>query len=94
MKDTSRGDMEEFCRDRGFLFHKNGSGAWGNDRYWTYYKVENNDRTVFSIEYFPVRHFVKIGRDNNTFQGTPESLDHMLEILSAMRIDVEVISCG
>lgn len=92
MEDTCRGDIEGFCRDRGFLFHKNGSGAWGNDRYWTYYEVENNDRTVFYIEYFPVRHFIKIGRDNNKFRGTPEALDHMLEILSAMRIDVEDIN--
>lgn len=92
MEDTCRGDIEGFCRDRGFLFHKNGSGAWGNDRYWTYYEIENNDRTVFYIEYFPVRHFIKIGRDNNKFRGTPESLDHMLEILSAMRIDVEDIN--
>lgn len=91
MEDTCRGDIEGFCRDRGFLFHENGSGAWGNDRYWTYYEVENNDRTVFYIEYFPVRHFIKIGRDNNKFRGTLESLDHMLEILSAMRIDVEDI---
>lgn len=54
MIDTHRINIEGFCSDRGFLFHRNGSGAWGNDRYWTYYKVENNDRTVFSIEYFPV----------------------------------------
>ncbi len=88
MKDTCRGDIEEFCRDRGFLFHKNGSGAWGNDRYWTYYKVENNDRTVFSIEYFPVRNYLKISHGNCSYQGTPDSLEHMLELLSAMRIDI------
>jgi hypothetical protein len=90
--DMHRINIEEFCRDRGFLFHKNGSGTWGGDRYWTYYKVENNDKTVFSIEYFPVRNLIKISRDNNKFQGTPESLDHMLELLSAMRIDVEDIN--
>ena len=91
MKDTCRGDIEEFCRDRGFLFHKNGSGAWGNDRYWTYYKVENNDKTVFSIEYFPVRNFIKISQDNNKFQGEPDSLEHLMELLSAMRINMEDI---
>jgi hypothetical protein len=90
--DMHRINIEEFCRDRGFLFHKNGSGTWGGDRYWTYYKVENNDKTVFSIEYFPVRNLIKISRDNNKFQGTLESLDHMLELLSAMRIDVEDIN--
>lgn len=91
MKDTCRGDIEEFCRDRFFLFHKNGSGTWGGDRYWTYYKVENNDKTVFSIEYFPVRNFIKISQDNNKFQGTPESFEHLMELLSAMRINMEDI---
>ena len=89
--DMHRINIEEFCRDRCFLFHKNGSGAWGNDRYWTYYKVENNDRTVFSIEYFPVRNFIKISRGNNKFQGTPESLEHLMELLLAMRINMEDI---
>jgi hypothetical protein len=88
MKDMCRGDIEEFCRDRGFLFHENGSGAWGNDRYWTCYKVENNDRTVFSIEYFPVRNHLKIRHGNSNYQGAPDSLEHMLELLSAMRIDI------
>ena len=94
MKDTCRGDIEEFFRGRGFLFHKNGSGAWGNDRYWTYYKVENNDRTVFSIEYFPVRNHLKICRGSSSFQGTPDSLEHMLELLSAMRIDIGELALG
>ena len=49
-------------------------------------------RTVFSVEYFPVRNFIKISRDNNKFQGTPESLEHLQEILSVMRIDVEDIN--
>ena len=88
MFDTHRINIEGFCRDRGFLFHENGSGAWGNDRYWTYYKVENNDRTVFCIEYFPVRNHLKICHGNSNYQGTPESLEHMLELLSAMRIDI------
>ena len=92
MKDTCRGDIEEFCRGRGFLFHENGSGAWGNDRYWTYYKVENNDRIVFSIEYFPVRNHLKICHGNSSYQGTPDSLEHMLELLSAMRIDIEELA--
>jgi hypothetical protein len=53
-------DMETFCKERGFLFHKNGSGTFGQNRYWAFYKVENNDSTVFSIEYFPVRNTIKI----------------------------------
>lgn len=84
-------DIEGYCRDNGFLFHRNGSGTWGGDRYWTYYKVENNDKTVFSIEYFPVRNFIKISQDNNKFQGTPDSLEHLMELLSAMRINMEDI---
>ena len=92
MIDTHRINIEGFCSDRGFLFHRNGSGAWGNDRYWTYYKVENNDRTVFSIEYFPVRNYLKICHGNSCYQGTPESLEHMLELLSAMRIDIEELA--
>lgn len=84
-------DIEGYCRDRGFLFHKNGSGAWGGDRYWTCYKVENNDKTVFSIEYFPVRNFIKISQGNNKFQGEPESFEHLMELLSAMRINMEDI---
>ena len=92
MFDTHRINIEGFCSDRGFLFHRNGSGAWGNDRYWTYYKVENNDRTVFSIEYFPVRNYLKICHGNSCYQGTPESLEHMLELLSAMRIDIEELA--
>ena len=92
MFDMHRINIEGFCSDRGFLFHRNGSGAWGNDRYWTYYKVENNDRTVFSIEYFPVRNYLKICHGNSCYQGTPESLEHMLELLSAMRIDIEELA--
>ena len=70
------------------MFHENGSGAWGNDRYGTYYKVENNDRTVFSIEYCPVRNHLKICHGNSSYKGTPDSLEHMLELLSVMRIDI------
>ena len=92
MFDTHRINIEGFCRDRGFLFHENGSGAWGNDRYWTCYKVENNDRTVFSIEYFPVRNHLKICHGNCNYKGTPDSLEHMLELLSAMRIDIEELA--
>lgn len=29
---------------------------------------------------------------NSCYQGTPESLEHMLELLSAMRIDIEELA--
>ena len=89
MKDTCSTDVEDFCRDRGFLFHKNGSGTWGADRYWTYSKVVNNNRQLYSIEYFPVRNHVKIRCENNSFSGTLESLVHFVELLNVMRIDLD-----
>lgn len=79
-------DMEIFCKERGFLFHKNGSGTFGQNRYWTFYKVENNDSTVFSIEYFPVRSMIKIKKGGSCYHGTVESVDHMIQLLTAMRI--------
>ena len=79
-------DIEIFCQEHGFLFHEHGSGTFGADRYWTFTKVENNDRTLFAIEYFPVRDFMKIRCAGHTYQGCPESLEHMMELLAAMRI--------
>ena len=58
-------ELEQFCREHGFLYHAHGSGKWGSERYWSYYKVENNDRTVFSIEYFPVSGTARISIANN-----------------------------
>ena len=80
-------EIETFCQKHGFLFHEHGSGTFGADRYWTFYKVENNDYTVFSIEYFPVRGNIKIRKGSNTYQGIVESAAHMMELLAAMRID-------
>jgi hypothetical protein len=80
-------EIEAFCQAHGFLFHEHGSGTWGADRYWTLYKVEDNDRTVFSIEYFPVRGTVKIGKGGSRYQGMVESTAHLKELLAAMRID-------
>jgi hypothetical protein len=63
-----------------------GSGKWGASPYWTYYKVERGDM-LFSIEYFPVVHRVKIRVGANRYEGRVESLPHLLELLAAMRID-------
>ena len=79
-------DMETFCKERGFLFHKNGSWTFGQNRYWTFYKVENNDSTVFSIEYFPVRNTIKIKKGGCCHQGIVEFVEHMMQLLTAMRI--------
>lgn len=38
-----------------------------------------------------VRNFIKISRGNNKFQGTLESLEHLMDLLSAMRINMEDI---
>ena len=81
-------DIEFFCKEKGFLFHKHGSGTFGADRYWTFYKVENNDRTLFSIEYFPVRNVLKICTESHCFKGSPESLLHLKELLVAMRVQL------
>ena len=78
--------FEEFCEAQGFLYHKNGSGQWGADRYWTFTKVENNDTVLFTIEYYPVRNQLKIKSKFHNYQGTPESLTHLYELLAAMRI--------
>ena len=82
-------ELELFCREHGFLFHAHGSGKWGSERYWSYYKVENNARTVFSIEYFPVSSTVRISIANNRYQGGVESVAHLLELLAAMRIPLD-----
>lgn len=79
-------EIETFCQKSGFLFHEHGSGTFGADRYWTFYKVANNNRTQYSIEYFPVRGTIKICRDNSTYQGVVESLSHLQELLKVMRI--------
>jgi len=79
--------LEQFCRERGFLYHAHGSGQWGRHRYWTYYKVEQGD-TLFSIEYFPVAQRVKIRVGASRYEGQVESLPHLLELLAAMRIEV------
>ena len=82
--------LEQFCRERGFLYHAHGSGQWGSQRYWTYYKVEQGD-TLFSIEYFPIAHRVKIRVGTSRYEGQVESLPHLQELLTAMRIDVRQI---
>lgn len=79
-------EIEIFCQKSGFLFHEHGSGKFGAERYWTFYKVVNNDHTQFSIEYFPVRGTIRIRRDNSTYQGIVESLSHLQELLGVMRI--------
>ena len=76
------GEMEQFCREHGFLYHAHGSGKWGSERYWSYYKVENNDRTVFSIEYCPVSGTARISIANNHYQGGVESVAHLLELMA------------
>lgn len=85
-------ELERFCEERGFLFHAHGSGKWGSERYWTYYKVENNADTRFSIEYFPVQHRVKIRMGANRYEGQVESLSHLKELLAVMRIHVKIES--
>ena len=79
-------EIETFCREKGFLFHKNGSGTFGADRYWSFCKVESNDRTLFSIDYFPVRGTIKVRRGTCTYQGGVESVAHLVELLAVMRI--------
>ena len=82
--------LEQFCREHGFLYHAHGSGQWGRHCYWTYYKVEQGD-TLFSIEYFPVAHRVKIRVGTSRYEGQVESLSHLQELLAAMRIGVRQI---
>ena len=79
-------EIECFCEEQGFLFHKHGSGTFGADRYWTYQRVENNSRVVFTIEYFPVRNMLKIRTEHCRFEGTPESLQHLKDLLVVMRV--------
>ena len=81
--------LEQFCREHGFLYHAHGSGQWGRHRYWTYYKVKQGN-TLFSIEYFPVAHRVKIRVETSRYEGQVESLLHLQELLAAMRIDVRI----
>lgn len=85
-------ELERFCEECGFLFHAHGSGKWGSERYWTYYKVENNADTRFSIEYFPAQHRVKICMGANRYEGQVESLTHLKELLAVMRIHVKIES--
>lgn len=85
-------ELEPFCEERGFLFHAHGSGKWGRERYWTFYKVENNADTRFSIEYFPVQHRIKICMGANRYEGQVESLTHLMELLAVMRIHVRLES--
>lgn len=84
-------EIETFCQRRGFLFHEHGSGKWGADRYWTFYKVVNNGTTQFSIEFFPVRGTIKICRGASTYQGIVESLSHLQELLKVMRIEEDEV---
>ena len=84
-------ELERFCEEHRFLFHAHGSGKWGRERYWTYYKVENNADTRFSIEYFPVQHRIKICMGANRYEGQVESLSHLKELLAVMRIHVNEI---
>ena len=85
-------ELERFCEEHGFLFHAHGSGKWGHERYWTFYQVENNADTRFSIEYFPALHRVKIRVGANRYEGQVESLTHLKELLAVMRIHVIIES--
>ena len=85
-------ELERFCEEHGFLFHAHGSGKWGSERYWTFYQVENNADTRFSIEYFPVQQRVKIRMGANRYEGQVESLTHLKELLAVMRIHVKLES--
>lgn len=69
-------ELEQFCSEHGFLYHTHGSGKWGSERYWSYYKVEN----MFSIEYFPVSSTVRISIANNRYYGWVESVTHLQEL--------------
>ena len=80
-------ELEQFCREHGFQFHAHGRGKWGSGRYWSYYRVEDNYRTVFSIEYFPFAHRIKICIGANRYEGQVESLPHFKELLAVMRIN-------
>lgn len=80
--------IETFCKEKGFLFHERGSGKWGSERYWTYYRVADNNRTLYAIEYFPVAHRAKIRMGVSHYEGQVESLPHLLQLLAAMRIDL------
>ena len=84
-------ELEQFCSEHGFLYHTHGSGKWGSERYWSYYKVENNDLTVFSIEYFSVSGTARIIIANNRYQGGVESVAHLLELMAAMRINLRQV---
>ena len=86
---TTVNALEQFCREHGFLYHAHGSGQWGSQRYWTYYKVEQGD-TLFSIEYFPIAHSVKIRVRTSRYEGQVESVLHLQELLAVMRIDVRI----
>lgn len=85
-------ELERFCEEHGFLFHAHGSGKWGSERYWTFYQVENNADTSFSIEYFPAQHRVKIRIGANRYEGQVESLAHLKELLAVMRIHLRLES--
>lgn len=82
--------IETFCKERGFLFHERGSGKWGCERYWTYYRVDAVGYTVYSIEYFPIRHTLKINRGTSRYEGQVESLPHLLQLLAAMRVNMVI----
>lgn len=88
---NEQNELERFCEECRFLFHTRGSGKWGSERYWTYYKVEHNADTRFSIEYFPAQHRVKIRVGANHYEGQVESLVHLKELLTVMRINVNEI---
>lgn len=92
-KDVTK--VETFCEKHGFVYHNKGRGRNGFYAYWTFYKVVNNDKTLFSIEYTPVTHCsrntISINGLCGSFNGVVKSVDHLKKILDVVDIDINDI---
>ena len=83
--------IEAFCEEHQFVYHKTGYGRFGARPYWSYYRVENNDRTLFTIEYYPRTFSVMVKTNERAYNGRCDNLSELFSILEVCRIDKNMV---
>ncbi|MBQ0020350.1 MAG: hypothetical protein KBT39_07510 [Bacteroidales bacterium] len=87
IQDTKAG-LDAFCREHGFLYHEHGRGHFGASPYWSFCKVENNDKVLFSIEYICQMNHLQISSCMGKFSGRIACLDDLSQLLRVMQINL------
>lgn len=75
-------EMDRYCEQTGFKFHRNGRGKWGANPYWSFGNL---------VEYHPATDRCRITAPRGQYTGTVESVKHFRALLAAMQIEPDSI---